>query len=236
MLPHHCAMHHHHTDHEGNACQVAPTVPNIDLEMCSLEDAKQAESKQAASTAAQAAPSFWRKAISGAPLVVGMSFHALVAGLLLGVTKSRTDILLICWAIVAHKAPETISLATKLIKDGMCAAHTLTSIVIFSFVTPFGILLGIISSDASSDAVNMTLSALSAGTFLFMGTVEAVVAEMHDGPKRGHSDNKHGHHHDARELLTSRLTKFGFYTLGMGVILLSTFLQSHAEHDDHEGH
>eukprot|EP00976_Prorocentrum_cordatum_P068877 1179317-Prorocentrum_minimum.AAC.8 len=56
--------------------------------------------------------------------------------------KHRSDVLVVFWAIVAHKTPETLSFASKLIKEGMCAAHTVATVVLFSLVTPLGIATG----------------------------------------------------------------------------------------------
>eukprot|EP00959_Pyramimonas_sp_CCMP1952_P172144 3596922-Pyramimonas_sp.AAC.1 len=143
--------------------------------------------------------SYLMSAVMAAPLFIGLSLHAFIAGLVLGLEASlftpsartfsaglhdgppldplwtpsgppldplrwssrmrtdgwvggcdcfyywqrrRGDVVLLCWVIVSHKGPETLSLAVKFIKEGMSVAHTFGSVVAFSCVTPLGIAAG----------------------------------------------------------------------------------------------
>uniref|UniRef100_A0A7S0RK66 Uncharacterized protein n=1 Tax=Pyramimonas obovata TaxID=1411642 RepID=A0A7S0RK66_9CHLO len=165
-----------------------------------------------------------------APLFIGMSLHAFTAGLLLGVTNDRVDVMVICWAIIAHKAPEVLSFATKLIKTGRPLLHTVVGVVVFSLITPLGVVTGIISLSAYSEWVNMALGAMSAGTFLYMGTAEAVLGDLK--VEQSALTGKAA----AMPLVLVRLAKFVCYAFGIGVILLVTHLQDHANHAGHDDH
>ena len=86
-----------------------------------------------------------------------------------------------------------------------------------------------ISASGSSDTMTMILGSVSAGTFLFMGTTEVVLEEMHmtKGDIKVELAKKYP--------MTSRkvrLSRFGFYLFGVGVVLMGTFLNEHAGHDE----
>ena len=56
-------------------------------------------------------------------------------------------------------------------------------ITVFSFATPLGVVIGILASNAG-DLVNIIMSSLAAGTFIYIACTEIIVAEFSDGGYR----------------------------------------------------
>eukprot|EP00959_Pyramimonas_sp_CCMP1952_P077356 1616872-Pyramimonas_sp.AAC.1 len=83
----------------------------------------------------------------------------------------------------------------------------------------------------------MTLGGVSAGTFLYLGTTEVVMSEMQKNTELKQVEETLK---AARPLLV-RLSKFFFYLLGIGIVLVGAFLQAdqhgaHGAHGDEDIH
>jgi len=154
-------------------------------------------------------------------LLAAISVHATLAGLTLGVQKSRQNILTIFTAIAAHKAPAALSIGSSFLKGKASKTVTTTSMIIFSLTTTCGIFIGIGLGSVSIKTV-FVLEALASGTFLYGGTSEIVADEFEMSDK---DCDEHGGNHvkkvHAGRSLSERLALFACYAGGAGVILLS---------------
>ena len=112
-------------------------------------------------------------------------------------------------------------------------------VLAFTLVTPFGIVVGILSGGASPIA-KLVLEGLGCGTFLYIGATEIssdefemtarACDEMHgasaagrqagDAEKAGHTHTHHSHEPPSR---SARLLAFSAYGLGVFAILMSNF-------------
>ena len=165
-------------------------------------------------------------------LLTAISVHALLAGLTLGVQKSRTNILTIFTAIAAHKAPAALSIGSSFVNSHASKTVSITSMIVFSLTTTCGIFIGIALGSISLETV-FILEALASGTFLYGGTSEIVADEfeMTDRDCNEHEGDHVKKVHAGRSL-QQRLALFLAYASGCGVILLSNLaaLDEHAVH------
>jgi zinc transporter 1/2/3 len=183
-------------------------------------------------------------------ILLAISFHAILAGVSLGMQTERKNVITIAVAICAHKAPAAFSIGSKFIRNGMPLTHVMVLLVIFSLVTPLGIGIGIGVGGASA-IVKLVLEGLAAGTFIYVGATEITADEFetaaracstsHDAslaPLAGHNHSKvpmdeeknaHTHRVHAAPGRMARMGAFTAYAVGVAVILLSN-LAPHAEH------
>jgi zinc transporter 1/2/3 len=154
-------------------------------------------------------------------LLAAISVHSVLAGLTLGVQKSRQNILTIFTAIAAHKAPAALSIGSSFVNGKASKMVNTTSMIIFSLTTTCGIFIGMGVGSVSIETV-FVLEALASGTFLYGGTSEIVADEFEMSDKD--CDEHEGNHvkkvHAGRRL-SQRLALFFAYAGGAGVILLS---------------
>jgi zinc transporter 1/2/3 len=81
-------------------------------------------------------------------------------------------------AILVHKGAAASSLGVSLVKT-FPKDFTLvrTLVLIFSLATPVGVVIGILCSGAG-DIVDVVMSSLAGGTFIYIGCTEMVVQEF----------------------------------------------------------
>ncbi|CAE8720995.1 unnamed protein product [Polarella glacialis] len=115
-----------------------------------------------------APPPGLRAVVVGPLLMLSLSLHSLLEGLSLGAAKeSRTRDLFM--AILAHKGVAAFSVGVAWQPTCPSVWRYIVAMVWFAAVTPIGIFMGHAVEDSPSGAV---LTALSAGTFLYVGLVE----------------------------------------------------------------
>ena len=199
----------------------------------------------APSTEDEAARRQYRAALyRSVSVLVAISLHAVLAGVALGMGTTRSRVASVAVAICAHKAPAAFSVGSKFMRSGLPMSHVLMLVLVFTLVTPFGIMVGILAGGATPMA-KLILEGLGAGTFLYIGATEIsadefemtarACDEMHGGPagakqdaeKAGHTHTHHSHEPPSR---SARLLAFSAYGAGVFVILMSN-LAPHPEHD-----
>jgi len=122
----------------------------------------------------------------GYAALVGLTIHALTAGVALAAVQSQealAGVMLV--AILAHKGFESFSLASVFGLSGTSRAKIVALVVGFSLVTPIGLLLGSRLTDVlGPDGVGI-MTALATGTFLYVCLCELLPEVFHrreDGP------------------------------------------------------
>ena len=117
-------------------------------------------------------------------LMIALSVHACFEGIALGLQTGMISLLNIVLAIIVHKGAASSALGISLVKtfpNDFVLVRKL--ILIFSFSTPVGVAIGILASGAG-ELVDVIMSSLAAGTFIYIACTEIIVAEFSVGGGR----------------------------------------------------
>lgn len=112
--------------------------------------------------------------------MLGLCVHALTAGLGLAAAGTRPELagpMLV--SVVTHKLPESFSLTSVFMLAGFPARKILIIVVIFALMTPAGMLIGGWLTELLSDSGIRVLTALAAGTFLFVSLCDLLPEVFH---------------------------------------------------------
>ncbi|EEH54992.1 zinc permease family [Micromonas pusilla CCMP1545] len=162
-------------------------------------------------------------------ILLAISLHAILAGVSMGIQSESENVYTVFVAIASHKAPAAFSIGSKFIRNGMDAKTVVSLIVVFSLVTPVGIIIGFLVGSTSAVA-RLVLEGLAAGTFIYIGATEVTADEfemtaracskLHSGAAAGAATV---HTHKTHEVpgMAARLVAFGAYAFGCLVILLA---------------
>ena len=219
-------------DHSANGQHSHPSMDDLLTENVRLDAAASREYRAAL--------------FSSVSVLVAISLHAVLAGVSLGMQGTRSRVGAVAVAICAHKGAAAFSVGSKFMRSGLPTAHVIALVLAFTLVTPFGIVVGILSGGATPIA-KLVLEGLGAGTFIYIGATEIssdefemtarACDEMHgvssslskkktpDAEKAGHTHTHHSHEPPSR---SARLLAFSAYGAGVFVILMSN-LAPHAD-------
>lgn len=117
-------------------------------------------------------------------LMIALSVHATFEGIALGLQPKMKDTLSIVAAIVIHKGAASSALGISLVKtfpDDFKLVRQL--VTLFAFATPLGVAIGILAASAG-EIVDIVMSSLAAGTFIYIACTEIIVAEFSVGGNR----------------------------------------------------
>lgn len=108
--------------------------------------------------------------------LIMLSIHGFLTGTALGLSTSISMALIIFAAIVAHQWAESFSLAILINKSYFSFKAGFISFFIFASMVPLGILCGsvIVNVFSSHPLLEPIFSSLSAGTFLYLGTLHGL--------------------------------------------------------------
>jgi len=116
----------------------------------------------------------------GVAALVGLSVHSFTAGLALAVMADRGLLIgTLLLGMVAHKVFDAFSLASVLLLAELRRARILLLLVAFAAVTPLGLLLGSAAATHLGAAGMTVVTALAAGTFLFVCVGELLPEVFH---------------------------------------------------------
>lgn len=123
-----------------------------------------------------------RAHFTGLLLTIVLSLHAFIAGAALGISKTIGAALVIFLAIIAHKSCESFALVMALRRTTKSNQQVLLLLLLFSFMTPLGILLASSTSaylnDTSSQLAEAILNGITAGTFFYIGTLDTLGRQL----------------------------------------------------------
>lgn len=107
---------------------------------------------------------------------VMMSIHSLILGSALGLTQYNSLIVMLFFAIIAHKWAESFAISMQLNKSSLTMRHSQLMFFSFSLMTPLGIMIGGITGQQqhSGSLFDAILMSISAGTFLYLGTLHGL--------------------------------------------------------------
>ncbi len=121
-------------------------------------------------------------------LIVALSVHSLIAGIALGAQTRLASVLLIFFAIAAHKSTAGFALGVSLARVGAPRSRALRLVTLFALMTPVGIVVGwgmtrALTGDAEVvfDAVFLSLAA---GSFIYIAAFDIIRDEfLQPGPR-----------------------------------------------------
>jgi zinc transporter 1/2/3 len=133
-------------------------------------------------------------------LAIILVIHSLIEGAALGVNPTFETASVIFIAIIAHKGSESFALAMILNRSHLSLKAIITTVLIFSLMTPLGVGLGTTLTSVlhtqNGTLMTAAFNAFAAGTFLYMSTLHHI-----------------NHHHRANE--AESLLEFVFLVVGL---------------------
>jgi zinc transporter ZupT len=105
-----------------------------------------------------------------------LSIHSLVLGTALGFSHEYPVIIMLFLAIITHKWAESFAIAVQLNKSSLSPRSSLICFLLFASMTPLGIFLGwhFGHTLTTQSLIDPILIAISAGTFLYLGTLHGL--------------------------------------------------------------
>jgi len=117
-----------------------------------------------------------KEKLTGYLLTLVLSIHSIIAGAALGISTTLGAAMVIFIAIMAHKSCASFAMVIKLRQVLDNRKHIMMLLLIFSLMTPIGILAASSVSDILADHAGIkteaTLNAITAGTFFYSGTLD----------------------------------------------------------------
>ncbi|XP_072285064.1 zinc transporter ZIP1 [Pyxicephalus adspersus] len=126
-------------------------------------------------------------AVRAVILVVSLSLHSVLEGLAVGLLRESGKVLETCLALLIHKCIISFSLTLKLSQGRLHPRVILGCLLLFSFMTPLGIGLGVALTESSDPLHQLTRSVLegiATGTFLYITFLEILPHELNSGDQR----------------------------------------------------
>lgn len=115
-------------------------------------------------------------------VTIVLSIHSLIAGAALGISTTTGAVTVIFIAIMAHKSCASFALIMKLRQVQLPSKRIIILLLLFSLMTPLGIITASSVSQALSHDVGQLseaiLNAITAGTFLYIGTLDTIGRQL----------------------------------------------------------
>ena len=115
-------------------------------------------------------------------LLLALGFHGLFEGMALGIQSDIQSTLSLFLAIVAHKWAASLTLGISFVKAGVARNQLIIMVMIFAFIGPVGVAIGLILSETADEIIQGIFLAISVGTFLYIACSEVLVEEF-ENPK-----------------------------------------------------
>lgn len=115
-------------------------------------------------------------------LALVLSVHSVLAGLALGAEKGMLAGAAILLAILAHKGSASFALAISLEQGGLSRLRVWGAVLVFSCMTPLGVLVGSaitnLLSTTGARGFEAIFDCLAAGTFLYIAVLDIIREEF----------------------------------------------------------
>ena len=112
-------------------------------------------------------------------LLIGLGVHAVFEGISLGMSKQTHQTIIFAIAIILHKGAAGMSLGISMAKTFPGQAFFCCKMIfLFSLFTPFGVAIGWGLLEDSNEMVEIWMTSLAAGTFLYIACSEIIVEEF----------------------------------------------------------
>ena len=117
--------------------------------------------------------------VSGPVLTLGLSFHALADGLAVGVAAAAGETsfsILVAVGVLVHRIPAALSLGLFSLHEPGGIKRAARGILLFSLATPIAIIVSYFLFDDASNGFLAIVLLFSAGTFIYVATVDTLPA------------------------------------------------------------
>ena len=111
-------------------------------------------------------------------LLLALGFHGFFEGMALGIQSDISNTLSLFLAIMAHKWAASLTLGISIVKSGVEKKQLIIMILIFAFIGPVGVAVGLILSETANDYLQGIFLAISVGTFIYIACSEVLVEEF----------------------------------------------------------
>jgi len=115
-------------------------------------------------------------------LLLALSVHSIIAGLALGAQEGTAAAFFVFVAIIAHKSAAAFALGISLVKSDASRARLRRLLAAFALSTPAGIVagtvLGSVVRSSGARYFDASVTALAAGTFIYIGAVDILHDEF----------------------------------------------------------
>ena len=149
-------------------------------------------------------------------LLFALGFHGLFEGISLGVQQTIKGTLFLVLAIALHKWAAALTLGISFVKSGVSQKEYIINILIFSFITPLGIIIGMALTSFSSDYIAGIFLSISVGTFIYISCSEVIIEEFSEKE--------------------NRYIKFLCFLFGAGIVLGLNVMELLSDSDHHHNH
>ncbi len=115
-------------------------------------------------------------------LMLALSIHSIITGIALGTESKIAQAVVIMIAVVAHKGTAAFALGVSMTRAQVALRRFFVMILLFAFMTPFGLLLGCgfmkLLAGTAEQVFEALFDALAAGTFLYIALLDIVQEEF----------------------------------------------------------
>ena len=115
-------------------------------------------------------------------LIFILSIHSIIVGIALGTEEMMRQSFIIAIAVLAHKGSAAFAMGVSMLKNNIAHHKIVKLLIMFSLMTPLGIVIGMfISNVLSGKATEFSIAmfdALAAGTFLYIAIMEILNEEF----------------------------------------------------------
>ena len=125
-----------------------------------------------------------KKKLSGFIMLLALSIHGLFECLSLGIQTDFEDTVFLFIALMIHKWSEAFTLGIFFVKANLAKKTFYLLILLFASIGPFGIVLGIILAETTSEFIEGIFLSISTGTFIYVACSEVIVEEFSEPAKR----------------------------------------------------
>jgi len=122
---------------------------------------------------------------SAVVLMLAMAVHSLFETVALGMAPDRTSAIILASSVALHQPAESLALLVAFLKTSMERKVIMRWLGLFSIIGPFGVFLGRFIQALASPMVEGFLVAMTAGTFLYVGTTEIIPESFEDDVPSG---------------------------------------------------
>ncbi|MAG04318.1 MAG: hypothetical protein CL406_06865 [Acidimicrobiaceae bacterium] len=117
--------------------------------------------------------------LSGGVVAIGLSIHAVADGLAIGAAAASGEAsfsLLVAFAVVVHRVPAALSLGIFLLHQPGGRRAAVRGLMLFTLATPVALVLSYLLLDGADPSVLALVLLFSAGTFVYVATVDTLPA------------------------------------------------------------
>jgi zinc transporter 9 len=116
---------------------------------------------------------------SSGVVALGLSVHALADGLAIGAAAASGETsfsLLVAFAVIVHRVPAALSLGIFLLHQPGGRRAAIKGLVSFTLATPVALVLSYLVLDGADESILALVLLFSAGTFVYVATVDTLPA------------------------------------------------------------